>query len=52
MFTMDNTYGYTQEQLDALNDEWQDRAAAGGWEEGSEEYLQQQKWFADEVAGR
>lgn len=51
-FSMDNTQGYTQEQLDALNAEWRERAETNGWGPGSDEYKEMEKAFADEVARR
>ena len=52
LFTIENTEGYTQAELDALNAEWQHRVDTCGWDKDSAEYQQQQKWFSDEVAGR
>ena len=52
MFTIYNTEGYTQEQLDALNAEWEARAADLGLEQGTEEYDFQEKNFSDEVSRR
>jgi len=52
MFTIYNTEGYTQEQLDALNAEWEARAADLGLEQGTEEYDFQEKKFSDEVSRR
>ena len=49
---MDNTDGYTQAELNAINAEWQARRDANGWDEDSSECEQQYKWFCDEVAGR
>jgi hypothetical protein len=49
---MDNTEGYTQEQLDALNAEWQERAKSEGLEPGTDEYKEMEKAFSDEVARR
>jgi hypothetical protein len=61
MFTLDNTEGYTQEQLDALNNELQQRIENAknnyetehGVECLDKDYLSEvEKGFADEVAGR
>ena len=52
MFTIYNTDGYTQNQLDELNAEWKARAAELGLEQGTEEYDFQEKCFSDEVARR
>ena len=52
MFNIYNTDGYTQEQLDALNAEWEARAAEQGLEPGTEEYEFQYKRFGDEVSRR
>lgn len=52
MFTIYNTDSYTQDQIDALNAEWEARAAELGLEQGTEEYEIQEKFFADEVARR
>lgn len=51
-FTPDNTEGYTQAQLDALNAELAERLRAAGAEPGSDEALEIEKAFHDEVAGR
>lgn len=51
-FRMDNTEGYTQEQLDAFNREWRERAEAEDLEPGTDEYKEMEKAFADEVARR
>ena len=52
LFRTDNTEGYTDEQLAALNSEWAERVAADGLEEGTIEYEDAAKAFADEVARR
>jgi len=52
LFREDNTEGYTQEQMDALNAEWDKRAEEKGLEPGSSEYEREAKWFCDEVAHR
>lgn len=49
-FTQDNTTGYSEAQLAALNDELSQRLV--GVERGSDEWSQIEKAFADEVAGR
>ena len=52
MFTMQNTEGYTQSQLDALNAEFEARIAAECIAVGTDEYRDAEKSFADEVARR
>lgn len=52
MFTLDNTEGYTQQEIDALNAEWTALAEEKSLTEGTEEYWQEEKRFADEVASR
>lgn len=47
---MDNTEGYTQAELDAINAEWQARWDANDWDEDSAECEQQYKEFCDEVS--
>jgi len=49
-FTLDNTSGYSQEQIDALNAELDSRLE--GVERFSEEYDAICQRFADEVAAR
>ena len=49
MFNLDNTTGYTEQQCDELNAEFERRFAAGDW---PIDYYQAEKSFADEVAGR
>lgn len=51
-FTADNTEGYTQAELDALNAELAERLAAAGAEAGTEAAVEIEKAFADEVARR
>lgn len=46
---MDNTEGYTQAELDAINAEWQARRDANGWDD-SIECEQHYKSFCDEVS--
>lgn len=50
LFTKDNTEGYTQEQLDALNAEWAERSKE--LTPNTDEYHEAAKRFSDEVAGR
>jgi hypothetical protein len=52
MFTSDNTEGYTQSEIDALNAEMAQRMAAEGIEPGTDAAHDFEKAFADEVAGR
>ncbi len=51
MFTMDNTTGYTQQELDALNAELAQRLAAIDPDD-VEARQDAEKAFADEVSGR
>lgn len=50
MFTPDNTTGYTQEQLDAINAELVERL--DGINEDDAEYQQVVSRFSDEIARR
>ena len=52
LFRTDNTEGYTQQELDALNTEWENRVKQFDLEEYTEEYDFQAKCFCDEVARR
>ena len=52
MFTEHNTDGYTSSELNALNAEWEARAAKLGLEPHTDEYQQAEKAFADEVSRR
>ena len=47
---MDNTEGYTQNDLNVLNEEFNRRFAAGDWP--TDDRDEAKKWFADEVARR
>jgi len=51
-FTEYNTEGYTQNELDAFNAEWEEKAEKRELEPGTEEYEFQLKCFQDEVAKR
>lgn len=51
-FRTDNTDGYTQSEMDELNDEWQARAEEMGLEEGTYAFDEEAQRFADEVARR
>lgn len=50
MFTQENTDGYTDQELDALNAELVERL--DGIEVGSDEYYDEEKRFNDEVSRR
>jgi len=50
MFTQQNTEGYTDQELDALNTELEERLS--GLEPGTDEYYDAEKAFSDEVARR
>lgn len=52
LFRDDNTDGYTDDELDTLNDEWEARVTEMGLEEYTEEYYSEAKSFSGEVAGR
>lgn len=52
LFRSDNTEGYTDAQLGALNAEWEMRADRLGLKEGTEEYDLCAKSFCDEVGRR
>ena len=52
IFRPDNTEGFTQDQLDVLNDEWEKLAATLGLDPDDDEYDLQAKFFADDVAKR
>ena len=49
MFDLDNTEGYTQQDCDDLNVEFQSRFDCGEW--GDDRDLAE-KWFSDEVSKR
>ena len=51
-YRMENTQGYTQQQLDELNEELEMRLESCGHEPGSWMYDEEIKCFDDEVAGR
>ena len=50
MMTLDNTEGYTQDDLDKLNTEFIERFRLGDWPTDDED--EAVKWFSDEVARR
>lgn len=50
MMTLENTTGYTKEQLDELNDEFAQRFYRGDWP--TDNLAEAEQWFADEVARR
>ena len=52
LFRDDNTEGYTPEQLEKFNTEWEQRVSDIGLEEYTEEYDLAASWFCDEVARR
>lgn len=52
LFRDDNTNGYTQNELDELNVEWEIIVTNEGIEENTGEYDQRAKEFSDEVASR
>lgn len=52
LFTPDNTMGYTPEQLDALNQEWEQRLLDMQLESGTDEYYEAARLFREEVSRR
>ncbi len=52
LFRQDNTAGYTDSQLESLNEEWQERAKELNLEENTDDYDFYAKAFCDEVARR
>ncbi len=52
LFRNDNIEGYTQDELDRLNAEWEVRVNSMSLDEFTEDYDFQAKVFCDEVAGR
>jgi len=50
MMTLENTEGYTQEELDILNEEFTRRFENGDWP--TDEQTEAEQWFSDEVGGR
>ena len=51
LFRKDNTE-YSDQELDALNTEWETRVKANELEEGTDEYNEAAKAFSDEVSRR
>ena len=51
-FNKYNTEGFTERELEILNEEWEQLAEDKGLEEGTEKYELEIKRFADKVAGR
>lgn len=51
-FRIDNTDGYSNQELEALNREWEARALDQELAPGTDEYEQAAKTFANEVARR
>jgi hypothetical protein len=47
-----NTEGYTQQELDALNAEWEKIVNELGLESGTDDYYREAQAFADKVAQR
>ena len=52
LFRDDNTQGYTAEQLNALNAEWDQIVESEGLEEYTAEYEIRAGQFADEISRR
>lgn len=52
LFRNDNTDGYTQTQLDALNNEWDKYVQKNALKKGSDEYYQAEHQFTDKVASK
>ena len=51
-FTQDNTYDYTEQELDDLNWEWQELVTELNLDEYTDEYDFQLKRFSDDVSRR
>ncbi len=52
LFREDNTEGYNEEEMDALNKEWEEIAQKKELEEGTEEWEFEAKAFCDKVSRR
>ena len=52
LFRQNNTEGYSDAELDAMNEEWEERARKAGLEEDTDEWEEAAKRFSDEVSGR
>ena len=52
LFTVDNTAGYSSEELELLNGEWEVIVYSEKLEEFTEEYDVRSQQFSDEVANR
>ena len=52
LFRDDNTEGYTSEELDALNAEWEARVRKNDLEIYTDEYNLAADWFVEEVSRR
>lgn len=52
MFSQENTHGYTDAELQALNAEWNAIVEAENLERETDEYYQREKQFNDEVSRR
>ena len=52
LFNEENTTYYTQEEREAINDEWDYIVETLGLEPGTEEYDQEAKAFCDAIARR
>lgn len=52
LFRPDNTEGYTQQQLDQFNAEWERHVSDLGLEDGTDEFYDAAKQFCTEVAAR
>jgi len=51
-FTQENTQGYTEAELTAIKNEWDEIVAAEGLEPETDEYYAREKQFQDEVSRR
>ena len=51
-FTEQNTTGYTEDQLNKINAEWNERAKNQGLEPHTDEYDFALKCFSDEISRR
>ena len=51
-FTRDNTTGYSDVELAALNTEWQEIVKREGLQPGTDDYVAREKQHADDVSRR
>lgn len=51
-FTQESTRGYSDDELDALNTEWDEIVRAEGLQPETDEYYAREKEFCDQVSRR